>query len=128
MADKGSDPFALWQKTIGEMEKQLNAFANEAMTSPEFSKLMNNAGGIATGTQKQFSDLMAKYLLMMNLPSRAQMVDLAERLQTIEGQVNDIKALLQHMQKSSGAPHSPPGVPRPPRTRRPPPAPPGERT
>ena len=128
MADKGNDPLALWQKTIGEMEKKLNAFANEAMTSPEFSKLMNNAGGIAAGTQMQFGGFMGKYLLMMNLPSRAQMVDLAERLQTIEGQVNDIKALLQHMQKSSGAPHSPPGVPRPPRTRRPPPAPPGERT
>jgi hypothetical protein len=48
------------------------------------------------------------------------MVDLAERLQTIEGQVNDVKALLQQMQKSSGAAQSPPGFPRPPRTRRPP--------
>ena len=126
MDDKGNDPLELWQKTIGEMEKKLNTFANEAMTSPEFSKLMNNAGGIAAGTQKQFGDFMGKYLLMMNLPSRGQMVDLAERLQTIEGQVNDIKVLLQQMQKSSAAPQSPPGVPRPPRTRRPP-SPSGER-
>ena len=60
MADKGNDPLALWQITIGEMEKKLNAFANEAMTSPEFSKLMNNAGGIAAGTQKQFGDFVGK--------------------------------------------------------------------
>jgi hypothetical protein len=67
MAEKGNDPLGLWQKTIGEMEKKLNAFANEAMTSPEFSKLMNNAGGIAAGTQKQIGEFMGKYLLMMNL-------------------------------------------------------------
>jgi hypothetical protein len=58
MADKGNDPLALSQKTIGAMEKKLSAFANEATTSPEFSKLIDNAGGIAAGTQKQFGDFM----------------------------------------------------------------------
>ncbi|MBV9533741.1 MAG: hypothetical protein JO283_22440, partial [Bradyrhizobium sp.] len=95
MTEKGTDPMALWQQTIGEMEKGLNAFANQTMTSPEFSKLMNQAGGIAASAQKQFGDFMDKYLLMMNLPSRAQMAVIAERLQTIEDQLNDVKALLQ---------------------------------
>ena len=27
-----TDPLALWQKMIGDMEKHLNAFANQAMT------------------------------------------------------------------------------------------------
>ena len=34
----------------------------------------------------------------MNLPSRAQMVGMAERLQSIEGQLNEIKAMLHQMQ------------------------------
>src|SRR5579862_4773107 len=29
MADKSSDPLALWQKMMGEMEKGYNAFANQ---------------------------------------------------------------------------------------------------
>lgn len=120
MTDKANDPLALWQAMIGEMEKSFNAFANQAMTSPEFSELMNKTGGMAAGTKKQFDDFVQKYLVMMNLPSKAQIVDLAERLQTIEGQVNDIKALLQQLMKDSGAPQSPPDVPRLPRTRRPP--------
>ena len=45
MADKGNDPVAIWQTMIGEMEKGFNSFANQAMTSPEFSKVVNQVGG-----------------------------------------------------------------------------------
>jgi hypothetical protein len=119
MADKGSDPVALWQKMIGEMEKGFNAFANQAMSSPEFSKAMNQAGGATAGAQKQFSDLMEKYLLNMNLPSRAQMIGMAERLQNIESQLGEIKVMLQQM-NAGNAPSAYSIAPRPPRTKRPP--------
>ena len=102
MADKSNDPVAMWQQMIGEMEKGFNAFANQAMSSPEFSKAMNQAGGATAGAQKQFGDFMEKYLLNMNLPSRAQMVGMAERLQNIEDQLNEIKVLLQQMNGISG--------------------------
>ena len=122
MADKGNDPAAIWQTMIAEMEKGFNSFANQAMTSPEFSKAMNQVGGATAGAQKQLGELMEKYLLAMNLPSRAQMVGMAERLQSIEGQLNEIKALLQQVHHNSLAPESGFGAtPRPPRTRRPPP-------
>ena len=39
MADKGNDPAAMWRTMIGEMEKGFNSFANQAMASPEFSKV-----------------------------------------------------------------------------------------
>jgi hypothetical protein len=126
MADKSNDPVALWQTMIGEMEKGFNAFANQAMTSPEFSKAMNQAGGVTAGAQKQFSELMEKYLLSMNLPSRAQMIGMAERLQSIEGQLNEIKAMLSQMNAASSGTSGSAGVPRPPRTKRPPVPPPGE--
>jgi SMC interacting uncharacterized protein involved in chromosome segregation len=105
---------------IGEMEKGFNSFANQAMTSPEFSKAMNQVGGATAGAQKQLGELMEKYLLAMNLPSRAQMVGMAERLQSIEGQLNEIKAMLHQVHHNSLAPDSSAGAPRPPRTKRPP--------
>jgi hypothetical protein len=126
MADSTSDPLALWQKMIGEMEKGFNAFANQAMSSPQFSKAMNQASGATAGAQRQLSDLMEKYLLTMNLPSRAQMVGMSERLQSIEGQLNEIKALLLQMNAMSGITRdSIAATPRPPRTKRPAPASPG---
>jgi len=121
MADKSSnDPVAIWQHMIGEMEKGFNSFANQAMASPEFSKVVNQVGGVSAGAQKQLGDLMEKYLVGMNLPSRAQMVGMAERLQSIEGQLNEIKAMLHQMQSNSGAQGGNPAASRPPRTRRPP--------
>jgi len=105
---------------IGEMEKGFNSFANQAMTSPEFSKAMNQVGGVTAGAQKQLGELMEKYLLAMNLPSRAQMVGMAERLQSIEGQLNEIKAMLHQVHHNSLSQDGGLGTPRPPRTKRPP--------
>jgi SMC interacting uncharacterized protein involved in chromosome segregation len=123
MADRSNDPVAMWQNMIGEMEKGFNAFANKAMETPEFSKVVNQVGGVSAGAQKQLGDMMEKYLVGMNLPSRAQMVSMAERLQSIEGQLNEIKAMLHQVNSNSAAPgggYS--AAPKPPRTKRPPPA------
>src|SRR3979411_1459339 len=121
MADKSNDPVAIWQTMIGEMEKGFNAFANKAMESPEFSRVVNQVGGVSAGAQKQLGDMMEKYLVGMTLPSRAQMVSMAERLQSIEGQLNEIKAMLHEARSNPGsAEGGNAGAPKPPRTRRPP--------
>src|SRR5258707_7772891 len=120
MAEKGNDPAVIWQTMLGEMEKGFNSFANQAMASPEFSKVMNQVGGVSAGAQKQLGELMEKYLLAMNLPSRAQMVGMAERMQSIEGQLNEVKAMLHQVHHNSLAQDGGLGTPRPPRTKRPP--------
>jgi hypothetical protein len=128
MSENSNDPVVLWQKMLGEMEKGFNSLANQALASPQFSKAMNQAGGATAGAQKQVGELMEKYLLGMNMPSRSQMVGIAERLQTIEGQLNDIKLLLREMQKQTDVARPATGFAKPPRTRRPPdaaPPPPG---
>lgn len=130
--DKKNDPVELWHTMLGEMEKGFNSFANQAMASPEFSKVVNQVGGVSAGAQKQLGELMEKYLAGMNLPSRAQMVSFGERLNAIEAQLTEINALLREVHSNSGG--SDPGfpaAPKPPRTRRPPaaaPAKPGEST
>jgi hypothetical protein len=59
----------------------------------------------------------------MNMPSRAQMVGMAERLQAIEGQLDEIRTLLQQMNAvSTMTRDSPAAAPKPPRTKRPPPS------
>src|SRR6202158_2439125 len=121
MADKSNDPVAIWQNMIGEMEKGFNAFASKALESPEISKVVNQVGGASAGAQKQLGDMVEKYLVSMNLPSRAQMVGIAERLQGIEGQLNEIKAQLHQLHSNAGATGGGyPAAPKPPRTKRPP--------
>lgn len=120
MTDKTNDPVAMWQKMMGEMEKGFNSFANQAMSSPEFSQALNRAGGVAAGAQKQLGELMEKYLVTMNLPSREQVTGLAERLQSVEAQLSEMKSMLSQMAASSGISQSFDAAPRPPRTKRPP--------
>ena len=114
MADK------IWQNFLGDVEKGFNSFANQTMGSGEFSRAMNQLSGTAVGAQKALGDVMERYLVGMNLPSRAQMENMGERLQAIEGQLNEIKALLHQVQNSGGSAPSLFGVPKPPRTKRPP--------
>jgi len=127
MADESNDPVAIWHTMLGEMEKGFNAFANQAVASPQFSKVVNQVGGASAGAQKQVGELMEKYLASMNLPSRAQLANFGERLQAIEEQLNEITVLLRQVQSNTGTHTATPGgsvapAPKPPRTKRPPPS------
>ena len=120
MAEDKNDPVALWRNMVGEMEKGFNAFANQAMASPEFSKVVNQAGSVGAGAQKQMGEMMEKYLTGMNLPSRAQMTNMGERLAAIETQMADVVSMLRDMREESGAAPSGYAPPKPARTKRPP--------
>ena len=122
MADKGTDPVQMWHSFLADMEKQVNSFSNRAMESEEFSRFMNQMTGASAGAKRAFGDFMERYLAAMNLPSRSELIDMGERLNHIEGRLNDIMSLLQRVHADVVAADSAAsGVPRPPRTKRPPP-------
>ena len=120
MADKAPDPVQMWHNFLADMEKQVNSFSNQAMQSEEFSRVMGQVTGASAGAKKAFGDFMERYLAAMNLPSRSEMVDLGERLHHIEGRLNDIMSLLQRVHADVASADGAGGVPRPPRTKRPP--------
>jgi hypothetical protein len=120
MADNKNDPAEIWRTMVGEMEKGFNTFANQAMASPEFSKVVNQAGSVSAGAQKQMGDMMEKYLTGMNLPSRAQMTNFGERLAAIESQMSEVVSILRDMHQAAGGVPIGDATPRPPRTKRPP--------
>ena len=121
MANQSNDPADIWRTMLAEMEKGFNSFANQAMGSQEFSRVMNQASGATFGAQKALGDLMERYLSSMNLPSRAQLTNMGERLQAIESQLNEIKALLHRVHgDTNAAPAGLASLPKPPRTKRPP--------
>lgn len=119
MADKNTDPMQMWQNFLGDMEKKFNTFSNQAMGSEEFSRAMNQVTGVSVGAKKAFGDFMERYLAAMNLPSRSEMIDLGERLNTIESRLNEIMSLLQRVHADVAASDGQ-IAPRPPRTKRPP--------
>ena len=85
MADKSNDPAVMWQNFLGEVQKGISSFANQTMGSGEFSRAMSQLTGTSMGAQKALGDVMERYFVGMNLPSRAQIENVGERLQAIEG-------------------------------------------
>ena len=120
MAESSSKgPAAAWQDLVAQWEKNLNELANRTMGSDEFSKAINQAMSLSAGMQSSLGEVMGRYLASLNLPSRAEMAGIGERLHAIEERLDRVLALLQPpagAAKPGGAAASA----KPPRTKRPP--------
>ncbi|CCE06688.1 hypothetical protein BRAS3843_1790004 [Bradyrhizobium sp. STM 3843] len=97
MVDKTGDAIALWQQMVGEMQKGFAAFAKQGLGSLPPGRQASDRSAFASGAQKHMADLMESYFNNMNLPSRGQLKDMSERLQAIELELSEIKALLLRM-------------------------------
>ncbi len=122
MADPASiDPFALWRDFTSQLEKRANELANQATESDQFTGVMNKAMSASLVAKKTANEMTNRYLSAMNLPSRADIDALGERLRMIEERLIGMSAVLDRLAgpKVAGAA----GLPTigPSRTRKPPP-------
>ncbi len=102
MADKSNDPVAVWRKMFDDMERAFGAFALRAMTPPQFARPAGGTeeasgakGGVESGAGAG-ATVQASYV--------------ADRLDSIEVQLHEIRALLEEMRPK-------PAKPRPPRAK-----------
>src|SRR3954471_13728778 len=79
-----ADPAAAFRELVSQWEKGINEFASRTMNSDEFSQAMNKATTASTSMQQQLAELIGRYLMPPTLPSRSEMMNIAERLQAIE--------------------------------------------
>jgi polyhydroxyalkanoic acid synthase PhaR subunit len=119
------DPFAAWRDWVGQSERQWNAFLNEAMATDEFGQSMGQFMDVYLNLQRGMNEVMGRYLTALNLPSRSDVLSLANRLSDLEGRLSDIEDTLHELRtviEGRG-----PGIngkvdeapPKPPRTRKP---------
>ncbi len=112
----------MWRDMLGEFEKNINQFANQSMASEEFSKVMHTVTGAGAGAKKTMGHAMERYLSTLNLPSRADITTVSERLNAIEAKLNELTLLLHTALGEKGvSPPVTPAAPKPPRTKKPPP-------
>ena len=107
MADKDNDPAAAWQAMLGEMSRGFTSLANQAMASPEVAKVVGQVGGATAEAQKQFGEMMEKYLASLNVPTRAQMDEFAARLSAIEVRLDQLTAAIGQSREAAGDDPSP---------------------
>ncbi|WP_178133657.1 poly(R)-hydroxyalkanoic acid synthase subunit PhaE [Vineibacter terrae] len=117
---KETDPFGTWRQLLSSWESNTNDLAKRMMESEDFRRTMNQATGASVNAQAALTQAMERQLNAMNLPSRSQLANMGERLQAIEAQLSEIKALLYQVHQGTAAAGRATAMPRPPRTRRPP--------
>src|SRR3954470_5025832 len=104
MVNKSGDPIAFWQQIVGEMQKSFSVFTR---LRPMGSTTRPSSDDPATGSgngQKPMADLMENYFAGMNMPSRAQLTALNERLASIESALAETRAQLSEVLAAAKVP------------------------
>ena len=94
MAEQPTDPFQAWRDWMSDSERQWNSFLNDAMATDQFSQGMGQFMDVYLNMQKTMSDTFGRYLSAFNLPSRTDVLDLANRLTHIEDRLGAIESAL----------------------------------
>ncbi|MNY14413.1 hypothetical protein D3C86_1475890 [compost metagenome] len=101
------DPLQLWREALTKLEGEVNALATGSTQSQEAVRSLHQFSSASQGVQQMVEKAIGAYLRRANLPSRKEMLELAQSLQRIEEKVDRL------------LPPQAPAVPRPARTRRP---------
>ncbi len=105
------DPLQMWREALTKLESNVNSLVTGSMDSQEVMRSVHQLSTVSVGLQHAFEKAISSYLAKVNLPSRKDVGELAAALQRIEDKLDRL------LPASAAAP----ALPRPARTRRPPP-------
>lgn len=81
------DPFALARKLLSDLESNSNSTLNRAMRSDAFTSLFGRSNKALLMMQSLMGQWMPRWLALWHMPSREEINELGERLQSIEDQL-----------------------------------------
>ena len=110
-----SDSF---QQMLSEWERGFDSLATSIMGTENFSRSMNQAQDARLGVQQAFREFMAQNLSMVNLPTREDVLNVADAVHAMDKRMARIESLLGDMNAAVGSSNSRDSEP--PRTRKPP--------
>lgn len=122
MADQATaDPFAMWRDWVANSERQWNGFLNNAMATDEFSQTMGRMMDVYLNMQKNMNEVMGRYLQLINVPTRNDVMAIGERLSQIEDRLSAIENGMRSAAATaaSSRPQTSAAVKRPARTKKP---------
>ena len=120
-SNDGADVGQLWRNWLSDTERQWNAFFNDVMGTDSFGRFMGGYMDIYSTFQRLVAQNMERSLSTLNVPSRSDVVELSERLSSLEGRLSSIESSINALAQAVGHPSRPAAVTqlRPRRTRQP---------
>lgn len=120
MANDGPpDPAATFRELVTQWERNFNSLANQVMGTESFTRLMQEMQRMQLAVQQATSEAMGRRLASMNMPTREDVIRVAERLGDVERRLARIESSLDGKGDNAAAPASAQPARRP-RTRQPP--------
>lgn len=96
------DASELWRSWLTETERQLNGFFNDVMGTDAFSRLAGNYMDGYTIVQRALNQSMERYLTTFNLPTHSDIIELGQRLATIEDRLATIERNIETIAERAG--------------------------
>ena len=124
MADR-KQPDSLWQRLVGAGEERLGQFAEEILSSPHVTDALAGALRRAAQTKGQVDRNMQALLSALNLPTRADLNRVVNKVEALQGSLVNVNIKLDRLiAAQAAAKAAPPKAPRAPRPKKPKHAPP----
>ena len=115
-----ADPFQVWREWLDRSERQWNSWLNDAMEGEQFGRGSRRLLDLAMGFQSAMNSATHHYFTTLNVPTRADVLQLGERLGAIEERLGAIEEALVAAGGGSARASQRVAPPKPKRTRRPP--------
>ena len=93
--DTPTDPTEAFREMVTQWERGFDAFANNLMGTEGFSKSMNRVQDVRLGARNAFSEFMADQLSTFNMPTRDDVIRLAEAVQALDKRMAHVETLLE---------------------------------
>lgn len=110
-----TDPMGMFRDAVNQWEKLANEYGSKFLARPEAAQAMHGVTTAGLQVQNAVQDAMAKVLTAANMPSKAEVESLGQRLSAIEAALSRIEAHLS----GTGTPSTRPAAPKPTRGRKP---------
>lgn len=114
-----TDPAEAFRETLTRWERGFDSLANQFMGTEGFSQSMNQMQDLRLGMQKLYKDFMTQNLNNANMPSRDDLLRVAESVQELNRRMLRIESMLEDILPLKGQ-NTPDQRRGPPRTRKPP--------
>lgn len=101
MSNGTFDPIASWQKMIQDWEVQMNALSGRLTESEQFSAILGQSSKMIVYAQKAMTEQAESLLQTLNLPSKSQVEALADRLDSIEDSIVQLRIALDKLAQGS---------------------------
>ena len=112
MADR-KQPDSLWQRLVGAGEERLGQFAEEILSSPHVTDALAGALRRAAQTKGQVDRNMQALLSALNLPTRADLNRVVNKVEALQGSLVNVNIKLDRLiAAQAAAKAAPPPAPR----------------